>query len=139
MTPPTPAAAASPYKIPQESLERWAEIVSDEVSNTQVMGQDPPTTDEGFLVLSIVVAGEHYGVKPFVVTHVLEEVVNRKRVRAEYFTTIEKTGQKVGVSIEWRTREYAWTNSTDKDLQEYNKIADAAYEAFQRKDGGMKV
>jgi hypothetical protein len=113
----------------EERYQRWANVIKSKSKNVQIQGQEPPETEEGFLVLTII-DGKSPGIKEFVVTHMVTEVANRQRNRAEYFTTA-KDGNKIGVSLEWRRREEAWKNLSDKDLEEINKTVD---EAVKRKD-----
>ena len=109
-----------------ESIERWKEIFKESKhkgsnKNIQIQGTEQPTDEEGFLRLTIV--DEKGGIKEFIVTHVLTELIERKRNRAEYFTTL-KDGSKIGVSIEWKKREDVWRNLSDADLNRINKMID---------------
>ena len=103
----------------EESLKRWKELFlrSKEKGskNIQVQGQEAPTDEEGFLRLTII--DEARGIKEFVVTSVLTDVINRKRNRAEYFTTLPDDGSKIGVSLQWRKREHVWENVTDEHIE----------------------
>ena len=89
-------------------MERWTDAVTREAKNIQIIGQEEPTIEEGFLVLTLIDARRYgeggageYGVKKFNVTHAIQEVANRQRNRAEYFST-NLEGDKIGVSLEWR-------------------------------------
>lgn len=113
-----------------ERFERWARTLHTSGTNVQIVGEEPPETEQGFLVLTLV-DGERGGTKEFVVTDVVGEVVNRKRKRAEYFSA-KKEGYKIGVSLEWRSREEAWKNLTDKDIEQINMtVAVATEEALK--------
>ena len=107
-----------------ESIERWKVIFKESKQkgsnkNIQIQGTEQPTDEEGFLRLTIV--DEKGGIKEFIVTHVLTELMERKRNRAEYFTTL-KDGSKIGVSLQWKKREEVWQNLSDADLDRINKM-----------------
>ena len=97
------------------SFLKRQEAAEKDSKNIQVQGQEPPTDEEGFLRLTIV--DENRGIKEFVVTAVLTDVINRKCDGAEYFTTLPDDGSKIGVSLEWRKREHIWENVTDEHLE----------------------
>jgi hypothetical protein len=82
----------------KERFERWGEAINSDATNTQLIGQEPPETEEGFLVLTLI-DGTQPGLKEFVVTHAAEQVVKRKINHVEYFST-KKDGSKITINAD---------------------------------------
>jgi hypothetical protein len=108
-------------KTIEEDFKRWKEAFEGHSTNSTIMSQENPTTEEGFLRLMII--DEKTVVKDFVVTHAVKEVVSRKRKYVEWFTT-GPDGKKLGVSLQWKRREEVWRNTSDEEIDAINKEVD---------------
>ena len=93
-------------------------LKSKEGVNHQILSRDAPTDDQGFLTLTLV---SDEGAKEFVVTNTLQQLLGRTTKYVEYFSTAEN-GKKLGVSLEWQTRDEIWTHLSDKDLGDIRKF-----------------